>query len=106
MTSFREKAEIFNSFFVKTCSLINSDSSLLSELQKKSNSSNSVSLSTEDILKINSNLDSNKALCHDEISIRMLKLCGPSVCRPSQIIYKSFLDRRQFPQEWKKANVT
>ena len=74
VTDFREKAEIFNSYFAKQCSLIN-------------------------------NLDSNKAHGHDEISIRMLKICGSSVRRPLQIIYKSCLDRGKFPQEWKKANV-
>ena len=35
----------------------------------------------------------------------MLKICGSSVCRPLQIIYKSCLDKGKFPQEWKKANV-
>ena len=35
----------------------------------------------------------------------MLKICGFSVCRLLQIIYKSCLDRGKFPQEWKKANV-
>ena len=48
-------------------------------------------------------LDSNKAHGHDEISIRMLKICGSSVCRTSQIIYKSCLDRGKFLQEWEKA---
>ena len=47
----------------------------------------------------------HKAHGHDEISIRILKICGSSVCRPLQIIYKSCLDRGTFPQEWKKANV-
>ena len=59
----------------------------------------------EDILQIMNNLDSNKAHDHDEISIKMLKICGSSVCRPLQIIYKSCLDRGKFPQEWIKADV-
>ena len=106
MTYFREKAESFNSFFAKQCSLINSDSFLPSEIiKKKNNSLYSVIFSTEDILQIINNLDSNKAHGHDEISIRMLKICGSSVCRPLQIIYKSCLDRGKFPQVWKKANV-
>ena len=106
VTDFREKAEIFNSYFVKQCSLINSDSSLPCEITKKTNNSlYSVSFSTEDIIQIINNLDSNKAPGHHEISIRMLKMCGSSVCRPLQIIYKSCLDRGKFPQEWKKANV-
>ena len=57
MTDFREKAEIFNSFIAKQCSLINSDGSLPCEIIKKTNDSlDSVRFSTEDILKIN-NLD-------------------------------------------------
>ena len=87
VTHVREKAEIFNSYFARQCSLINSDSSLSCEVIKKaSNSLYSVRFSTEDILQIINNLDSNKARGHDEISIRMLKICGSSVCRPLQII--------------------
>ena len=51
------------------------------------------------------NLDSNKSHGHDEISIKMSKLCGFSVFRPLQIIYKSCLDRGKFPRQWKKANI-
>ena len=39
MTDFREKTEIFNSLFVKHCSLINIDSPLSSELQNKTDNS-------------------------------------------------------------------
>ena len=53
MTDFREKAEIFNSFIAKQCSLINSNGSLPCEIIKKTNDSlDSVRFSTEDILKI------------------------------------------------------
>ena len=91
-------------FFAKQCSLLNSDSSLPSKITKKTdNSLYSVRFSTENILQIMNKLDSNKAHGHDEISIRMLKICGSSVCRTSQIIYKSCLDRGKFLQEWEKA---
>ena len=106
MTDFRKKDDIFNSFFAKQCSLINNDSSLPSKIIKKTdNSLFSITFSTENILQILNKLDSNKAHGHDEINTRMLKLCGFSICRPLQIIYKSCLDKRKFPQEWKKANV-
>ena len=106
MTDFRETAEIFNSFFAKQCSLINSNSSLPSEIIKKAgNSLYSEEFSTEDILRVINNLDSNEAHGHDEISIRMLKICGTFVCRPLQIIYKSCLEMGKFPREWKKANI-
>ena len=92
-------------FFAKQWSLINSDSSLASKIKTKTdNSLYSVKFSTENILQIINKLDSNKAHGHDEISIRMWKICDSSVRRPLQIIQKSCLDRGKFPQEWKKAN--
>ena len=87
VTDFREKVEIFNYFFAKKCSVINTDSFLSSELLiKTDNSLYSVSFYTENLLKMVNNLHSNKARSHDEISIRMLKLCGPFVCRPFKTI--------------------
>ena len=64
-----------------------------------------VQISNESIIKIISNLDPNKAHGHDMISIRMLKLCGPSLCKPLSIIFKSCLSQMKFPVEWKKVNV-
>ena len=69
------------------------------------NSLYSVRFSTKDILQIINNLDSDKVHGQDEISTRMLKICGSTVCRLLQIIYKSCIDKVNFPQEWKKANV-
>ena len=86
--------------------MINCDSSLPSEVIKKvENYLYSVNFSAEDILQIINNLDSDKADGHDEIRIKMLKICSSSVCRPLQIIYKSCLNRGKFPQEWKNSNI-
>ena len=35
----------------------------------------------------------------------MLKLGGPSLCKPLSIIFKSCLSQMKFPVEWEKANV-
>ena len=79
MADFREKAEAFNFFLPKQCSLINSGSSLPSEILKiADNSLYYIGFSTEDLLKIIKNLDSNKVHGQDEISIRMSKICGSS----------------------------
>ena len=73
MTDFREKVEIFNSFFAKQCSLINSNSSLPSEITKKTeNSIYFVRFSTEDILQIINNLDSNNWLM---VTMRLVLEC-------------------------------
>ena len=61
--------------------------------------------SKEDICKIIKNLDPNKAHSHDMISIRMIKLCGISICKPLEIIFQNCLRSGKFPSEWKKANV-
>ena len=35
----------------------------------------------------------------------MLKICGPSICKPLDISFKSCLESGIFPLQWKKANV-
>ena len=113
VTDFRKKAELFNSFFAKQCTIINNVSSLPSELLLKTDKFlSNITFSSDDILKIIQNLDSEKAHGYDRISIRMLKLCEPSICKSleiifksCEIIFKSCLECGIFPLEWKKANV-
>ena len=57
------------------------------------------------IAKIIRNLDPNKADGHDMIGIHMLKLCGNTVYKPHQLIFRSCIENGKFPSEWKKANV-
>ena len=35
----------------------------------------------------------------------MLKICGLSIYKPLEIIFRTCLDHGKFPEEWKKANV-
>ena len=82
---------------------MNSYSSLPFQIIKRTdNSLYSVRFSTEDILKIN-DLYFSKDCGHEET--RMLRICGSSICTTLQIIYESCLDRRKFPQGWKKTKV-
>ena len=39
------------------------------------------------------------------ISIRMLKLCGKSICKPLVLTFQSCIKQRKVHTEWKKANV-
>ena len=39
------------------------------------------------------------------ISIRMLKLCGKSICKSLDLIFQSCIKQGKFPAEWKKTNV-
>ena len=106
IVDFQEKSEIFNSFVTDQCSPISNRSVLPSELPLWTGSTLSTChFAEEDILRKINNLDPNKAHGHDEISIRMLKICGDSICRPLNIIFKTCLRTGKFPLEWKKANI-
>ena len=39
------------------------------------------------------------------ISIRMVKICDDSTCKPLKLIFQSCLESDKFPSEWKKAHV-
>ena len=39
------------------------------------------------------------------LSVRIIKLCGNSICKPLSIIFNDCLNKGKFPHEWKKANV-
>ena len=106
VTNFKKKAEVFNSFFASQCSLIKNDSKLPSHLNYKPNYRLlTVNFSIDDITKILQNLDPNKSHGHDKISIRMLQLCGNSICKPLELIFKQSMESGSFPSERKKGNV-
>ena len=51
------------------------------------------------------NLNPNKSHGFDMFSIHMIKICGESILKPLELIFKSCLEIGKFPIEWKKANV-
>ena len=106
ITDFKEKAELFNHFFVNQCFLLSNNSVLPTDLPQLTNKClDSIHFSSSDIAKIISHLDPNKAHGHDMLSIRMIKLCGNSICKPLSIIFNDCLNEDKFPDKWKKANV-
>ena len=64
-----------------------------------------VTFSQDDIRKIIQNLNPNKAHGHDNISIRMLKICGWFIYGPLELIFKEALSTGLFPSNWKKGNI-
>ena len=51
----------------------------------------SVTFFQDDIVKIIQNLDSGKAHGHDNISVRMLKICGSAIYKPLAIVFINVL---------------
>ena len=106
IVAFEAKSGIFKSFFANKCPPISNGSISPSELPLRTDSTLSTChFAKEGILQIINKLGQNKAHGHDEISIRMSKICGDSVCRPLNIIFKTSLRTGKYPLEWKKANI-
>ena len=92
VTDFKEKAELVNSFFAKQYSLIKNESKLPPRLNfLTDNSLSMVKFVNNDISKIIQNLNPNKAHGYGKISIRLLRLCGDSLCRPLELRFNDCL---------------
>ena len=102
----KKKLNYLTIFFVNQCSLLSNNSVLSTNLpQLTSKCLDSIHFSSSDIVKIISRLDPNKAHGHDMLSIRMIKLCGSSICKLLSTIFKDYINDGKFSHEWKKANV-
>ena len=102
----KEKASTFNKHFSNQCKL-NINNSILPPFNFLTNNSlDTISISNEDILNILNSLNPNKSHGPDNISIRMLQLCGDSIVVPLKIIFKNIIHTGSYPSLWKRANVT
>ena len=106
ITNIREKANVFNSFFASKCMPIVNDSILTSTIMcRTENRFLTISFKEEDVLKIIKSLNINKAHGHDDISIRLLQICGAEVVKPLSLIFKNCIQYGIFPNLWKKLNI-
>ena len=106
VTDFLDKANLFNNFFAKQCTPISNDSTVPVNINFETRERlSSLEFCVDDIVKIIRSLDQNKAHGHDEISIRMIKLCASSISKPLHLIFRNCLETESFPKEWKKANI-
>ena len=64
-----------------------------------------IKITDDNILKIIAKLDPNKAHGHDKMSIRMIKICSTSICKPLRLIFNHCIDNGIYPCECKKAYV-
>ena len=73
-------------FFAKQLFLINTNSDLPSQFSKKTHKLLvTIHFTSDDILKIIKNPEKNKTHDHDLISIRIIKICDPSIENTLQI---------------------
>ena len=106
VSDFTKKVKLFNDFFATQCTPLTSSSVLPSTISFKTHSRlNCISFEKEDILKIIRNLNVNKAHGHNDISIRMLKICDSEVVEPLSLIYKICINSGIFPDIWKRPHI-
>ena len=106
VSDIKKECDHFNSYFADQCIPLVNDSKLPSVLTVHTESLlESFHFSANHIGDIIKKLNPSKAHGHNMISIPMLKLCGESIWKPLEIIFKNCLKEGIFPNEWKKANV-
>ena len=93
-------------FFAAQCTPLTYSSVLPSTISFKTHSRfNSISFGNVDTRKIIRNLNVKEAHGHDDISIRMLKICDSEVAEPLSLIYKNCRDSGIFPDIWKRSHI-
>ena len=50
-------------------------------------------------------LDTYKAHVHDDVSIRMLKMCHLAIIKQLIIIFRNCINHITYPDIWKKLNI-
>ena len=103
---FKRKSDHFSNFFDSKCTPLKNDRVLATLLEHQLEARFSkINFIDDQIWKILRALDINKAHGHDEISIRMLKLCGKSIITPLSLLFQNCINTRTSPDTWKKSNI-
>ena len=106
VADFKEKARLFNEFFASKCTPITNDSSLprLDVLNSES-SLPAINFNNDDIFKVIRSLNINKALGHDNMSVRRIKTGDKAIFKPQSTICKNCTDTGMFSDFWNKCKI-
>ena len=106
VTDIQMKANIFNKFFADQCTPLKNNSSLpVNQIFLTQSRLTSIDFDEDELLKIIRALNINKAHGHDDISIRMIKICDKSLIKPLTFLFKTSLRSSHYPDIWKKSNI-
>ena len=105
ISNFSQKAAIFNKYFASQCTLLQNSSSLPTLRLKTDKTLSSLNISKHDIFAIIENLNFNKSHGWDDLSIKMINLCGKSVAYPLKFTFEASLLGGEFPDCRKRAKV-
>ena len=106
VTAMKTKANIFNKFFAEQSTPLKNNSKLPSnQIFLTQSRLNSLDFNKDEILKIIRALNIHKAHSHDDISIRMIKICDKSLLKPLIILFQNSTKSSHYPDIWKKPNI-
>ena len=96
--TFREKANVFNNFFVQQCQpSVNNSILPTNQIFYTQSRLRNFDIDCRKILKLINGLNQLRNHGHDGISIRMLKLCNLTITKPLSNIYKNCPQQGVFP---------
>ena len=106
VTDIKTKANIFNEYFAEQCTLLKNSSVLpINQTFLTQSRLTSLDFNEEEILKIIRALNIHKAHGHDDISIRMIKICDKSLLKPLILLFQNSTKLSYFPDIWKRSNI-
>ena len=106
VTDIKSKADIFNKFFADQCTPLRNGSVLpQNQIFQTQSRLCTLHFDAEELLKIIRNLNVHKAHGHDDISIRMIKICDKSILKPLIILFENLTKSSYYPDIWKKSNI-
>ena len=98
VTNFTEKAKVFKNHFAKQCRVIDNNSQIPDRPEFGTNKRlNNIKFANANILKILKNLDLNKAYGHGNLSIRIIRLRGDTICKPLELTFRDCLKEGRWP---------
>ena len=106
VTDIQTKANIFNKFFAEQCTPLKNNSVLpVNQMFLTQSRLNYIDFNEDEILKIIKALNIHKAHGHDNISIRMIKICDKSLLKPLILLFENSTKSSCYPDIWKRSNI-
>ena len=106
VTDMKTKADIFNKFFAEQFTPLKNDSKIpINQIFLTQSRLSSLDFNEDEIRKIIRDLNIHKAQDHDDISIRMIKICDKSLLKPLTILFQNSTKSSCYLVIWKRSNI-
>ena len=106
--AYRQKQTFLTRFLLKTikCQPLNNASDLpTNQILLTQSRLVSLDFNEGELLQIIRALNINKAHGHDDISIRMIKICDKSLLKPLTVLFRNSIKSFYYTDIWKKSNI-